>query len=161
MAETTIVRKGILNTDLAASIPPTVGAYIPQQKARKEEIFSSDPQEYSYGPHERQKLDIFLPELAKNGSSTKYPVFVFAYGGGLVRGDKRMAPADGTLYGNVGQFFCSRGFVAVNLDYRLYGTHDAVFPSGGEDVALAVQYVIDNVKEADPSRVFLCGNSAG
>jgi acetyl esterase/lipase len=138
---------------------PTFQAYIKRQRPRKESIFARPPTEHSYGPHERQKLDVYLP--AKSQSS-KLPCIVFVYGGGLVRGDKRMGgPADGVIYANVGKYFSDRGYVAVLPDYRLYGQHDAVFPSGGEDVGLTLQWVVDNLKEVDLERIFLIGNSAG
>lgn len=46
------------------------------------------------------------------------------------------------------------------MNYRLYGTHDARFPSGGEDVSLALAW-LSQLPQADLDNVFLCGNSAG
>lgn len=51
----------------------------------------------------------------------------------------------------------------VIINYRLYGEHDASFPSGGEDISLALQWLAktDKIPSADLNNVFLCGNSAG
>src|SRR5262249_41635804 len=38
-----------------------------------------------YGPHERNTLDLFVPEAAGTGR----PVFLFVHGGGFIRGSKR------------------------------------------------------------------------
>lgn len=141
-------------------VMPTFGAYFPLQAARREEIFKDGPTEHQYGPHDRQKLDVYLPPNASE-SSAKLPCVMFIYGGGLTQGDKRIAPVQGAVYGNVGHYFSHQGFVAVLPDYRLYGTHDAIFPSGGEDVGLALDWVVKNVSQVDASKIFIIGNSAG
>jgi acetyl esterase/lipase len=103
-------------------------------------------------------LDVFLPENA----SGKLPVVLFVYGGGMVKGDKRLPPSKGTIYANVGNYFAKLGFVGVCIDYRLFGVHEGcIFPSGGEDVGLAVDWITKSVKQVDPAKVFLLGSSAG
>jgi acetyl esterase/lipase len=147
-------------TSIAKIVFPTFGIYFPLQIARKDEIFKNPPVEHSYGSHTRQKLDVYLPPSAtKEGE--KLPCVVFVYGGGLVQGDKRIGPTQGAIYGNVGEYFSSRGFVTVLPDYRLYGTHDAQFPSGGEDVGLAIDWIVKNLPQVDKDKIFLIGNSAG
>ena len=51
------------------------------------------------------------------------------------------------------------------VDYRTTTSNpDIVFPSGGEDVSLSLQWVADPAnmrQEADRGSVFLAGNSAG
>lgn len=141
-------------------VMPTFGIYFPLQIARKAEIYKNPPVEYQYGPHDRQKLDVFLPANAGSDSS-KLPCIFFVYGGGLAQGDKRISPTGGAIYGNVGEYFSSRGFVAVLPDYRLYPAHNARFPSGGEDIGLAVDWVVKNLPQVDASKIFLIGNSAG
>lgn len=138
------------------SVKPTVGAFMPLQLARKEDIFRHPPREYSYGTLSRQKLDVYLPS-----SASKAPVFVFLYGGALIQGNKRN---NEVVYSNVGSFFAEQGFVTVIIDYRLYGaTEDpASFPSGAEDISLALQWLAKGqIAEADTSNLFILGNSAG
>lgn len=143
-------------------VMPTFGIYFPLQIARKGEIYKNPPSEHQYGPHDRQNLDVFLPPTASSDNKdAKLPCVFFVYGGGLAQGDKRIGPTDGAIYGNVGEYFSSRGFVAVLPDYRLYPAHNAAFPSGGEDIGLAVDWVVKNLPQVDASKIFLIGNSAG
>ncbi|KAM0756338.1 alpha/beta-hydrolase [Meredithblackwellia eburnea MCA 4105] len=147
------------STSIAECAMPTVGVYMKAQGARAREILRAPPVEHQYGPTERHKLDIFYPEVLKDGE--KAPVMIFIYGGGFVRGEKRFGP--GFIHGNVGRYFADRGFVTVIPDYRLVGTHEgAHFPSGGEDISLVLEFISKSIdKSADLDRVFLLGNSAG
>lgn len=142
-------------------VMPTFGIYFPLQIARKDEITRNGPTEHSYGPTDRQKLDVFLPPSASTETTGKLPCVVFVYGGGLTQGDKRIGPTGGAIYGNVGDYFSSKGFVTVLPDYRLYPAHQAEYPSGGEDVGLAVDWIVKNLPQVDSSKIFLIGNSAG
>lgn len=73
------------------------------------------------------------------------------------------------VYSNVGSFFAKRGYTTVITDYRRANSladgtgEDAVFPSGGEDVALTLQWLEKHLaeKEIEKRDVFLMGNSAG
>src|SRR3977135_630164 len=47
-----------------------------------------------YGPHERNTLDLFVPE----GAGAGRPIFLFVHGGGFVRGNQR--PPDSPLFEN-------------------------------------------------------------
>ncbi|TVY88784.1 hypothetical protein LAWI1_G007699 [Lachnellula willkommii] len=113
----------------------------------------------SYGPHPRQKLDVY--RALDDCSST--PILVFFYGGGLVRGDK-ISPQFNLVYHNFGAFFASRGITTIIPDYRRVNSHfggeDAVFPSGGEDVSLALKWV-EKFDTSTKRTVFIMGNSAG
>jgi hypothetical protein len=113
----------------------------------------------SYGPHARQKLDIYR---APNDSSST-PILVFFYGGGMVRGDK-ISPQLNLVYHNLGAFFASRGITTIIPDYRRvnspFGGEDAVFPSGGEDVSLALKWV-EKFDTSTKRNVVIMGNSAG
>jgi hypothetical protein len=73
------------------------------------------------------------------------------------------------VHANIASFFARNyGYTVVVPDYRLL-SHGAKFPSGGEDVALAVQWVSGNVDKLGPKQedhthkvsLFLLGNSAG
>jgi len=101
----------------------------------------------SYGPLERQKLDIYYPEV----HSPQAPVLVFFYGGSWRRGDREK-------YRFVGQALSSRGYVTVIPDYRLYP--DVQFPVFVEDGATAVAWVNENIAESQ-NGIVLIGHSAG
>jgi len=110
----------------------------------------------AYGPHERNRLDIFRPEQAP---AAPLPVFIFVHGGGFVRGDKH---TPGTPYNdNVPLWAMRNGMVGVNITYRL--APEFTCPSGAEDVAAAVAWVRSNIADygGDRERIYLCGTSAG
>src|SRR6266446_2769142 len=108
-----------------------------------------------YGPHERNVLDLFVPE----GASGARPTLMFVHGGGFVRGTKR-APGS-PFYDNVMLWAARNGMIGVNVEYRLAPQFS--WPSGGEDLGAAVRWVADNAAShgGDPNRVFLMGHSAG
>ena len=104
----------------------------------------------SYGPHERNVLDVYAPEDA-DGSQ---PIMVFVHGGGFVRGDKAgIAP--------IGTYFARRGIVTIPINYRF--APDSTWPSGGQDVAMALKWIAENpdIHGGDPSKIVIAGNSAG
>lgn len=82
----------------------------------------------------------------------------------MIRGDK-ISPQvpERLVYANVGAFFAERGLTTICPNYRRVnsesGGEDAVFPSGGEDVAEVLRW-IDGFMEGERD-VFLMGNSAG
>ncbi len=100
-----------------------------------------------YGPLERQKLDIYYPEVR----DPQAPVLVFFYGGSWRRGDREK-------YRFVGQSLSSRGYVTVIPDYRLYP--DVQFPVFVEDGAASVAWVKENIAESK-NGIVLMGHSAG
>ncbi len=104
----------------------------------------------AFGPHPRQRLDIYLP----SGPVARAPVAFFIYGGSWSSGDK------GT-YGFVGDAFASRGYVTVIADYRL--VPEVRFPAFIEDGATALATVrrIIGRYGGDADRLHLLGHSAG
>ena len=104
----------------------------------------------TYGPLERQKLDVYQPKNAK----TARPVIVFTYGGGFKSGSKNE-------YGFVAEAFSSLGYVTVIFDYRLYP--QATWPAYLEDGAQAVAWVGKEIGKygGDPNRILIAGHSAG
>ena len=62
----------------------------------------------SFGADPRQKMDVHLPE----GRNEQTPVVVMLHGGGFVAGDKAEFSARA-------QQFAARGFVVLNVNYRL------------------------------------------
>lgn len=109
----------------------------------------------SYGEHERHVLDIY----GQNTSNTLKPVIVFVHGGGFLKGDKGN---DEQWYNsNVGRFAASEGYIGVVINYRL--APDFVWPNGGEDVGLSVNWLKANIEKygGDPNKIILVGTSAG
>ncbi|MEJ7932345.1 alpha/beta hydrolase [Ramlibacter sp. AN1015] len=107
----------------------------------------------SYGEHPRQVLDVYRPMTA-----TQADVMVFVHGGAFVRGAK--SGPEG-LYDNVPLWFARRGFIGVNVEYRL--APEAPYPQGALDLAAALEWVHRNAATCggDPGRILLVGHSAG
>lgn len=99
--------------------------------------------------HERQKLDIYAPENAKN-----LPVIFWIHGGGWQTGDKaevQLKP----------KAFVDKGFVFVATNYRLLP--DVQMETIIRDVANSFGWVHGHIGEygGDPNRIFVMGHSAG
>ncbi len=109
-----------------------------------------DRVELAYGPHPRQRLDLYRPK----GAVGALPIVVFFYGGGWEAGDR----AD---YRFAALALVEQGFVVAVPDYRVYP--EVTFPAFLEDSARAVAYVHANAAAhgGDPKRLFLMGHSAG
>ncbi len=105
----------------------------------------------SFGPQDRQKLDIWVPTAP---SKTPRDVIVFFYGGSWNSGDRE-------LYGFVGRALAARGYIVVLPDYRL--VPEVRFPGFVEDGAAAVAWVEKNIAThgGNPARIHLSGHSAG
>jgi acetyl esterase/lipase len=86
-------------------------------------------------------------------------VLVFIHGGGFVMGDKTTEGSP--FYDNIGGFAVDEGWVGVTMTYRLAPGNR--WPAGGEDVALAVEWLRENVAQfgGNPDRIFIMGQSAG
>ena len=108
----------------------------------------------SYGPDERNRLDLFVRDGAANA-----PVLVFLHGGGFVMGDKHTEGSP--FYSNMGEFAARQGWVGVPMTYRLAPANK--FPSGAEDIAAALGWLRENVAQygGDPAKIVLSGQSAG
>jgi acetyl esterase/lipase len=107
----------------------------------------------AYGRDIRQTLDVYSSSYSRSA-----PVLLFVPGGGFTAGDKRM---DETFYGNLARWFAAKGIVAVNMNYRLAPDH--VWPSGAQDVGLALDWIKANISRhgGDPDNIFVFGQSAG
>lgn len=109
-----------------------------------------------YGPDERHRLDIFMPEERAGGPR---PVLLFMHGGAYVGGDKHIAGSP--FYSNIGVWAARNGMVGVNMTYRLAPRF--TWPAAQQDIASAVRWVRQNIaaQGGDPRRIFLMGHSAG
>ena len=106
----------------------------------------------AFGPLERHKLDVYVPDAARHPGTL--PVIVFIYGGAWQGGER-------AEYRFVGEALASRGFVVVIPDYRVYP--QARYPSFVEDAAAAFAWAHREIGgyRGDPSRMAVMGHSAG
>ena len=97
--------------------------------------------------HERQKLDIYVPD------ADTFPVFVFFHGGGIVNGSK-----DGFV--QFGKALANQGICTVCANYRLYPS--ASYPEFILDAAAAVAWVKKNIPQyGNCTGLYVGGSSAG
>lgn len=167
-----------LGRGLLEVLDATFAAYEPLLLPRESEIKSTRRETYRYGADPRQALDVYYPDekaaAAAAAQAQSQPhhfpaaklVLVFLYGGGFFTGDRRKPDyARDLVFANLGHYFAARhGFTVVVPDYRLLLAHGARFPSGGEDVALAVDWVASSLAKQDGYAaidLFVMGNSAG
>jgi acetyl esterase/lipase len=149
---------------LMASIGPVWGQDIQRNRDHVVKAYSpilaagpkdgvSMVRDLAYGAHVRQVLDVFTPAGAAGA-----PVVLFVHGGAFVRGDKRI---NDEIYDNVLIWFARRGYVGVNIEFRL--APEAPWPGGADDLALALQWVERHIAAhgGDARRVFVVGHSAG
>lgn len=127
--------------------------YDEEQKLLAEQVGPSAT-DVAYGPHARHRLDIFTPEGAG-----PFPILVFVHGGGFLKGDK--GGDNDWTNANVGRMVARDGLLGIVINYRL--APDNLWPSGSEDVALAVDWLKANAANhmGDPARIILMGTSAG
>jgi acetyl esterase/lipase len=156
-------QQGPMPSDIAAHLaeigrvidpPKTVQLYAPLQEKEPYPGVRIE-RDVKYGAADRNLLDVFMPDTA----SSSRPVLIFVHGGAFVAGNKRMPGTP--FYDNIMLWAVKNGFVGVNVTYRL--APQAVWPSGAQDLAAAVQWVSDNIGQrgGDPARIYLMGHSAG
>lgn len=104
----------------------------------------------SYGPHERNKLDVWQAKAA-----TPAPLLIFIHGGGWAGGDKLDIPP------RLLSYMLSQGVSMASLNYR-YSTQ-AILPAPVHDAARAVQFLRSKAGEwnLNPGRFAAYGISAG
>jgi acetyl esterase/lipase len=104
---------------------------------------------YAEPAHDRQVLDVYAPQNAKN-----LPVVFWIHGDGWQTGDK-------TSVQTKPQVFVDKGFVFVSTNYRLLPSVDMA--TIVRDVAKSIRWVHDHIAEygGDPERLFVMGHSAG
>ena len=105
---------------------------------------------YVEGGHERNKLDLYLPE----GDHAPLPLIIWVHGGGWQNGSKEGAPPLRAGY-------IEKGYAVASINYRL--SSHAVFPAQIEDCKAAIRWLRAHAKEygLDPQRFGVWGSSAG
>ncbi|MXY27710.1 alpha/beta hydrolase [Candidatus Poribacteria bacterium] len=97
--------------------------------------------------HERQKLDLYVPDTEEN-----LPLIIWVHGGAWLGGSKeRYAPME----------YLKSGYAGASIGYRL--SQHAIFPAQIEDVKAAVRWIRANTEtyRLDPNRFAAWGSSAG
>lgn len=114
----------------------------------------------AYGPHTRQKLDVWLP-TGKGGKKT--PVLVNIHGGGWTLGARTEPGTPGML-----KACRDRGIALVSVSYRFIqdGNDEGVNPPVAapvSDAVAAIRYIQAHADEwnTDVTRIALTGGSAG
>ncbi|MDF1754054.1 MAG: alpha/beta hydrolase [Verrucomicrobiales bacterium] len=104
-----------------------------------------------YGDHERNVIDLWLPEKPV---ATPTPVFIHFHGGGFVAGDK--SGFDPTQW-------LDAGMAAASGNYRFVDGETTLSPTPMKDAARAVQFLKSKAGEfgLDPGKFALSGGSAG
>jgi acetyl esterase/lipase len=143
--------------ELGRVVDPTATAKLYAPLQQTEPYFGARVErDLKYGPAERNRLDIFMPQASTSGR----PVLIFVHGGAFIGGNKRRAP-DSPFYDNIMLWAAKNGFIGVNMTYRL--APQSPWPAGAEDIATAIQWLSKEIVErgGDPSRIYLMGHSAG
>jgi acetyl esterase/lipase len=105
---------------------------------------------YVENGHERQKLDLYLPEKAEG----PLPLIIWIHGGGWQNGSKEGCPP-------ARQGYLEHGYAVASLNYRLSG--HAIFPAQIEDCKAGIRWLRAHAKEygLNPDRFGVWGSSAG
>lgn len=104
--------------------------------------------EYVQGGHERNRLDLYLPEKANR----PLPVILWVHGGGWVGGNKSNGPAFR---------FATKGYAVASMNYRF--SQHAIFPAQIHDCKAAVRWLRANANKygLDADHIGAWGSSAG
>jgi len=102
------------------------------------------------------RLDLYEPQ---GDTAQARPVFVFAFGGGFVAGDRMREPRAYC------ELMARRGYVAAAIDYRINQGNIATegIPAAVSDARQAVGWLREHAlaHRLDPERIVLGGSSAG
>jgi acetyl esterase/lipase len=109
----------------------------------------------SYDQHPETKVDVFKPAGWSATGKPKYPGILVIHGGGWTGGTKESMVERWVLP------YVEKGFVAVNVEYRLAKAAKA--PAAVEDVLKAADWFREHYKQynVDDERVVVTGGSAG
>lgn len=114
----------------------------------------------SYGPHERNKMDVLLPS-GRNTSKTK--VLVLIHGGGWIGGDK--SDFDAIIdRNNIEELKKQFPDIAVfTLNYRLATLDGNQFPAAEQDIKMALDFIFTNANsyQVNANATYILGGSAG
>ena len=104
--------------------------------------------QYVENGHERNRLDLYLPEKVEG----QLPLVVWIHGGAWWAGNKQGCPA---------VYLTTKGYAVASINYRL--SQHAVFPAQIEDCKAAIRWLRANAVKyhIDPDHIGVWGSSAG
>ena len=104
--------------------------------------------QYVDGGHERNRLDLYLPEKAEG----QLPLVVWIHGGAWQAGSKDGCPA---------VYLTAKGYAVASINYHL--SQHAVFPAQIEDCKAAIRWLRANAAKyhLDADHIGVWGASAG
>lgn len=104
-----------------------------------------------YGNHERQKVDIFIPEKPKSDSG----LILFIHGGGWSDGDKSGHHVDT-------KHFCNLGYICAAMNYRFVTNEISIFDEL-DDITSAMKKIKETCSQHgyNIDKSVLSGGSAG
>lgn len=105
------------------------------------------------------KLDLFVPDKARENNA-KRPLVIYVHGGGWFAGGPRRSAAYAD-WPKVLATLAAKGYVVASVGYRFSG--EAPFPAAIQDVKSAIRWLRVNAAAygIDPDRVAIWGQSAG
>jgi len=110
--------------------------------------------EYVPGGHERQRLDLYLPNAtdAQVDPNKKRPLIIWVHGGAWRGGSKDRCPV---------VRFVEQGYAVASINYRL--SQHATFPAQIQDCKAAIRWLRANAEKHgyDPNHFGVWGSSAG
>ncbi|MDP3293162.1 MAG: alpha/beta hydrolase [Nevskia sp.] len=125
------------------------------QPARVERSYSVQRDQLFTPPNWPKALlaDVYTPSGAPP-SGARWPAVLVIHGGGWKSGDRAQVES-------IAERVAKRGYVAVNITYRL--VPDALFPAPVEDVQQVLRWLRANADryQVDPTRIGAWGYSAG
>ena len=127
----------------------TLSGLHPGARPKRHGVVRHDDIAYRRSGLDAHHLDIYRPQHAESA-----PVVFYVHGGGFRFMTRR-------THWLMGLAFARKGYVTVNIDYRLAPEHP--FPAALVDTCHAYQWVCRNIEEygGDPSRIVVAGESAG
>ncbi|WP_159638357.1 alpha/beta hydrolase [Sphingobacterium composti Ten et al. 2007 non Yoo et al. 2007] len=117
-------------------------------------------EDVSYGPHERNKMDVLLP-AGRSASKTK--ILVLIHGGGWIGGDK----SDFDILLNKDNIENLRkefpDLAVFSINYRLATAGQNQYPVAEQDVKAAMDYIFRNSNsyQVNRNKTYILGASAG
>ena len=137
----------------ASQPSPGAGEYLEQAMAWSDEVRAKSrcALNLEYGDDERQKLDVYMPDV---DPGVPAPVLLFFHGGYWVIGHK-------DLLGFMAPAITPAPALLVSVGYRL--APGAKYPQQVDDCRLALRWVYEHIADygGDPERIFVGGHSAG
>lgn len=127
----------------------TLGELHPGARPERHGVVRHDSIAYRRSGLGAHHLDVYRPQQAESA-----PVVFYVHGGGFRFMTRR-------THWLMGLAFARKGYVTVNIDYRLAPEHP--FPAALVDTCHAYQWVCQNIGEygGNPSEIIVAGESAG